>query len=237
MFTPHINAKKNDFSDIMIMSGDPLRALYIAKNFLKNSYQVNNIRGMLGFTGIYKNRKVSVMGHGIGIPSCLIYIKELIDFFGIKIILRLGSCGAINKKIKLRDIIIAMGACTDSKINRQNFLDNDFSAIADYELMKNAIIVAKKNKINFHVGNVFTTDIFYRENIKFYEKIEKFGILAIEMETSGIYSISAQYKNVQSLSICTVSDHIKTGECINALDRENSFNTMIKIGLESILLI
>ncbi|WP_046025165.1 purine-nucleoside phosphorylase, partial [Morganella morganii] len=142
MATPHINAERGDFADVVLMPGDPLRAKYIAENFLEDIKQVNNVRGMLGFTGTYKGRRISVMGHGMGIPSCSIYAKELITEFDVKTIIRVGSCGAISRDVKLRDVVIGMGASTDSKVNRLRFKDNDFAAIADFGLVRNAVEAA-----------------------------------------------------------------------------------------------
>lgn len=146
MATPHINAEMGDFADVVLMPGDPLRAKYIAETFLQDVRQVNNVRGMLGFTGTYKGRKVSVMGHGMGIPSCSIYAKELITDFGVKVIIRVGSCGAVLPDVELRDVVIGMGACTDSKVNRLRFKDQDFAAIADYQLVQNAVDAKKSER-------------------------------------------------------------------------------------------
>ncbi|WP_348666305.1 purine-nucleoside phosphorylase [Arsenophonus symbiont of Ornithomya chloropus] len=236
MSTPHIHASIGDFSNIVLMAGDPLRVQYIAKKFLSNAYQVNNIRSMLAFTGDYKGRIISVMGHGIGIPSCILYVQELVVDFGVKVILRTGSCGAIASDVKLRDIIVGMGACTDSKVNRLKFNDNDFAAIADYEMINNVVSVAKKKNTNIRVGNIFSTDLFYQTKIDFFHKIKKYGILGVEMEAAGLYGTAAEY-GIKSLTICTVSDNIFTGEKIAAKERENTFNDMIEIALESLLLI
>lgn len=143
MATPHINAEMGDFADVVLMPGDPLRAKHIAETFLEDVREVNNVRGMLGFTGTYKGRKISVMGHGMGIPSCSIYTKELITDFGVKKIIRVGSCGAVRMDVKLRDVVIGMGACTDSKVNRIRFKDHDFAAIADFDMVRNAVDAAK----------------------------------------------------------------------------------------------
>ena len=161
MATPHINAEMGDFADVVLMPGDPLRAKYIAETFLQDVRQVNNVRGMLGFTGTYKGRKVSVMGHGMGIPSCSIYAKELITDFGVKVIIRVGSCGAVLPDVELRDVVIGMGACTDSKVNRLRFKGQDFAAIADYQLVQNAVDAAKAKDIKVRVGNIFSADLFY----------------------------------------------------------------------------
>lgn len=236
MATPHINAEMGDFADIVLMPGDPLRAKHIAEKFLIDSRQVNDVRGMLGFTGNYQGRSVSVMGHGMGIPSCSIYMKELITDFGVKTIIRVGSCGAVSPQVKLRDIIIGLGACTDSKVNRLKFDDNDFAAIADYELVHNAVSVAKAKNINVRVGNIFSTDLFYSPQMQIFDTMEKYGILGVEMEAAGMYSIAAEY-GVKALTICTVSDHIRLGEKTTSTERQTTFNEMVEIALESILLL
>lgn len=235
MATPHINAEMGDFADVVLMPGDPLRAKYIAETFLKDVRQVNNVRGMLGFTGTYKGRKISVMGHGMGIPSCSIYAKELITEFGVKVIIRVGSCGAVMDDVKLRDVVIGMGACTDSKVNRQRFKDHDFAAIADYELVHNAVEAAKAKNVNVRVGNLFSADLFYSPDPDMFKVMEKYGILGVEMEAAGIYGVAAEY-GARALTICTVSDHIKTGEQTTADERQTTFNEMIEIALDSVLL-
>lgn len=235
MGTLHINAEFEDIAENAIIAGDPLRVKYIAENFLKKIKKINKIRNMFGFTGIYKNKKISIISHGIGIPSCSIYVKELIVNFGVKKIIRTGSCCSLNSNIKLMDIIVGMGACTDSKTNRIKFNDNDFSAIADYKLMQNTIDTANKKKIKIFIGNLFTTDLFYTEQKNFYKILKKFGILGIEMEASAIYSIAAEH-NIQALTICTVSDHIKNKKKINPKKRQNSFKNMIEIALDSIII-
>ncbi|SQC39415.1 purine nucleoside phosphorylase [Klebsiella pneumoniae] len=161
MATPHINAEMGDFADVVLMPGDPLRAKHIAETFLEDVREVNNVRGMLGFTGTYKGRKISVMGHGMGIPSCSIYTKELITDFGVKKIIRVGSCGAVREDVKLRDVVIGMGACTDSKVNRLRFKDHDFAAIADFGMVRNAVDAAKALGVDARVGNIFSADLFY----------------------------------------------------------------------------
>ncbi|NHB95087.1 purine-nucleoside phosphorylase [Photorhabdus stackebrandtii] len=235
MATPHINAEMGDFADVVLMPGDPLRAKYIAETFLENVRQVNNVRGMLGFTGTYKGRPISVMGHGMGIPSCSIYAKELIADFGVKALIRVGSCGSVRHDIKLRDVVIGMGACTDSKVNRIRFKDHDFAAIADFDLVRNAVDAAKAKNIKAHVGNIFSIELFYTPDTQMYDVMEKYGILGVEMEAAGIYSVAAEY-GAKALTICTVSDHIRTGEHVIAEERQTTFNEMIEIALESVLL-
>ena len=174
MATPHINAEMGDFADVVLMPGDPLRAKYIAETFLEDAREVNNVRGMLGFTGTYKGRKISVMGHGMGIPSCSIYTKELITDFGVKKIIRVGSCGAVLPHVKLRDVVIGMGACTDSKVNRIRFKDHDFAAIADFDMVRNAVDAAKALGIDARVGNLFSADLFYSPDGEMFDVMEKY---------------------------------------------------------------
>lgn len=161
MATPHINAEKGDFADTVLMPGDPLRAKYIADTYLENVRQVNDVRSMFGYTGTYKGREISVMGHGMGIPSVSIYAKELITDYGVKSIIRVGSCGAVRDDVNVRDVVIGMGACTDSKVNRMRFNDHDFAAIADFELTSHAVAAAKAQNVPVKVGNIFSADLFY----------------------------------------------------------------------------
>lgn len=235
MATPHIDAEMGDFADVVLMPGDPLRAKFIAENFFDGAQQVNNVRGMLGYTGTYKGRKISVMGHGMGIPSCSIYAKELITEFGVKKIIRVGSCGAVRADIGLRDVVIGMGACTDSNVNRMRFKNHDFAAIADFDMVRNAVDAAKILGIKTRVGNLFSADLFYTPDPQLFEVMEKYGILGVEMEAAGIYGVAAEF-GARSLAICTVSDHIKTHEATTAQERQTTFNDMVYIALESILL-
>ncbi|MCC8374493.1 MULTISPECIES: purine-nucleoside phosphorylase [Photorhabdus] len=235
MATPHINAEMGDFADVVLMPGDPLRAKYIAETFLENARQVNDVRGMLGFTGTYKGRPISVMGHGMGIPSCSIYAKELITDFGAKVLIRVGSCGSVRQDVQLRDVIIGMGACTDSKVNRIRFKDHDFAAIADFDLVRNAVDAAKAKNINVRVGNIFSVELFYTPDPQLFDIMEQYGILGVEMEAAGFYGVAAEY-GAKALTICTVSDHIRTHEKLTAEERQTTFNEMIEIALESVLL-
>ncbi|EIJ67215.1 purine-nucleoside phosphorylase [Pasteurella bettyae] len=233
--TPHINAPEGAFADVVLMPGDPLRAKYIAETFLENPQQVTNVRNMFGYTGSYKGRRISVMGHGMGIPSCSIYAKELITEYGVKKIIRVGSCGAVRNDVKVRDVIIGLGACTDSKVNRIRFKDNDFAAIADFEMTQAAVQIAKQKAVNYHVGNLFSADLFYTPDVEMFDVMEKYGILGVEMEAAGIYAVATEY-GAKALSICTVSDHIRTGEQTSSEERQLTFNDMIEIALESVLL-
>ena len=233
--TPHINAPAGAFADAVLMPGDPLRAKYIAETFLENAEQVTNVRNMFGYTGTYKGRRISVMGHGMGIPSCSIYAKELITEYGVKKIIRVGSCGAVRQDVHVRDVIIGLGACTDSKVNRTRFKDNDFAAIADFELTQAAVQAAKNKGVPVRVGNLFSADLFYTPDVEMFDVMEKYGILGVEMEAAGIYGVAAEF-GAQALTICTVSDHIRTGEQTTSEERQLTFNDMIEIALESVLL-
>ncbi|KAA9002725.1 purine-nucleoside phosphorylase [Affinibrenneria salicis] len=235
MATPHINAEMGDFADVVLMPGDPLRAKYIADTYLQDVRQVNDVRGMLGFTGTWQGRKLSVMGHGMGIPSCSIYAKELITEFGVKKIIRVGSCGAVRSDVKLRDVVIGMGACTDSKVNRLRFKDHDFAAIADFDMVRHAAAAAKARGIAARVGNLFSADLFYTPDPQMFDVMEKYGILGVEMEAAGIYGVAAEF-GAKALAICTVSDHIRTNEQTTSQERQTTFNEMIEIALDSILL-
>ncbi|GEA51091.1 purine nucleoside phosphorylase DeoD-type 1 [Vibrio inusitatus NBRC 102082] len=235
MATPHINAEMGDFSDVVLMPGDPLRAKYIAETFLEDVVQVCDVRNMYGFTGTYKGRKISVMGHGMGIPSCSIYATELIKDYGVKKIIRVGSCGAVRDDVNLRDVVIGIGACTDSKVNRIRFKDHDFAAIADYGMARNAELAAQKLGINVKVGNLFSAELFYTPDPEMFEVMDKYGILGVEMEAAGMYGLAAEY-GAKCLAICTVSDHIKRGEVTTSDERATTFNEMMEVALESVLL-
>ena len=232
MATPHINAEPGDFAETMIMPGDPLRAKFIAENYLNDARLVNDARGMLGFTGNYQGQAISVMGHGIGIPSCSLYCTELVNEFGVKRLIRAGSCGAVSKTVKLQDIIIAMGACTDSKVNRIRFRNHDFAAIADYRLLQSAVTIAEQNGLAFHVGNIFSTDLFYTPEVEMFDLMEKYNVLGVEMEAAGIYGLAAEF-GVKALTICTVSDHITREERLTVEQRQTGFREMIELALET----
>ncbi len=235
MATPHINAERGDFADVVLMPGDPLRAKFIAETYLDSPKQVCDVRNMFGFTGTYKGRRMSVMGHGMGIPSCSIYAKELITDFGVEKIIRVGSCGAVRADIKVRDVVIGMGACTDSGVNRARFKGYDFAAIADFGMTQALVQAAKNQNITPHVGNVFSADLFYTPMPEMFDVMEKYGIVGVEMEAAGIYGVAAEF-GAKAATICTVSDHIKTGEQTTAEERQSTFNDMMVIALESVLL-
>jgi len=217
------------------MPGDPLRAKYVADNYLQDAKQVTDVRNMLGFTGTYQGKKLSIMGHGMGIPSASIYCTELIQSYGVKQIIRIGSCGSVNPDIKLRDIIIAMGASTDSMVNRIRFKHYDLAAIADYQLLENAVAAARQKKLKFHVGNVFSADLFYTPDTEMFDVMERYNILGVEMELAGIYALAAEF-GARAVGICTVSDQIRTGEALSAAERQSSFDEMIGMALDSAIM-
>lgn len=235
MATPHINAERGDFADTVLMPGDPLRAQYIADTFLSDVRQVNQVRNMLGFTGTYKGRAISVMGHGMGIPSVSIYAKELITEFGVNTLIRVGSCGAVRDDVALRDVVIGLSASTDSKVNRVRFMDHDFAATADFELVSRAVEAARAGKVPVKVGNLFSADLFYSPQPELFELMKRYGIVGVEMEAAGLYGVAAEY-GARALTICTVSDHILRQEALSADERQSSFNEMMEVALESVLL-
>lgn len=234
MPTPHISANVGDFAETVIMPGDPLRAKFIADNYLTNVKQVTEVRNMFGYTGEYKGKRISVMGSGMGIPSMSIYATELYRDYGVESIIRVGSCGSIRDDIQLEDIVVAMGASTDSNVNRQRLNNYDFAAIANYELLEKVMSTAKRLGKKPKVGNVFSADLFYVPEFEVFAKLEKYGILAVEMEAAGLYGVAAELGK-KALCLLTVSDHIKTGEKMSAADRQLKFGEMIEVTLESIL--
>ncbi|PKG82002.1 purine-nucleoside phosphorylase [Colwellia sp. 75C3] len=234
MPTAHISAHAGDFAETVIMPGDPLRAQFIAENYLTNVKQVTAVRNMFGYTGEYKGKRISVMGSGMGIPSMSIYATELYRDYGVENIIRVGSCGSIRDDIQLEDIVIAMGASTDSNVNRQRLNNFDFAAIANYELLEKVVTTAKRLGKTPKVGNVFSADLFYVPEFEVFEKLEKYGILAVEMEAAGLYGVAAELGK-KALCLLTVSDHIKSGEKMSAEDRQLKFGEMIEMTLESIV--
>lgn len=231
MSTPHISASAGDFAEVVLMPGDPLRAKHIAERYLSEPKQINAVRGMLGFTGTYQGRRISVMGHGMGIPSVSIYATELIKDFGVKVLMRVGSCGAVRRDVKLRDVIIATGAGTDSRVNRLRFMENDFPAVADFHLSRRAVDVAAAQKKKVHVGNIFSADLFYTPQPQMFDVMEKMGILAVEMEAAGLYGVAAEF-GARALTLLTVSDHLRTSEHLSPEERQTSFHEMIEIALD-----
>lgn len=232
MATPHINAAPGAFAETILFPGDPLRAKYIAETFLENVEQVTDVRNMLGFTGTYKGTRISVMGSGMGIPSASIYAYELIKEYGVKNLIRVGTCGAISTDVKVRDVIIGMGACTDSKVNRLRFKDHDFAAIADFDLLSAVVDSAKKHGTQIRVGNIFSADLFYTPDPQMFDVMEKMGILGVEMEAAGLYGVAHEL-GAKALCVVTVSDHIRTGEKTTSDERQTTFNDMIIMTLDA----
>ena len=231
----HINAKPGDFADTVLMPGDPLRAQYIAESQLEDARQVTDVRNVLGFTGKYRGKEVSVMASGMGIPSASIYCTELINEYRVRRIIRVGSCGTVHPSVKVRDIVIAMGASTDSGVNRTRFGGYDFAAIADFALLRNAVQAAEKKGVNFHVGNVFSGDLFYAPDTDMFDVMKKFNILGVEMEAAGIYGVAAEL-GAEALAICAVSNELPSGAELTAEERQTTFDEMIEVALETALL-
>jgi len=227
----HINAKKGDIAETILLPGDPLRAKYIAETFLEDVTQYNEVRNMFGYTGTYKGERISVQGTGMGVPSISIYATELMQEFDVQKLIRVGTCGAIQKDVQLRDVIIAQGATTNSTMNNIIFDDLTYAPIADFDLLMKAYNAGIEKGLELKVGNVFTEDLFYNE-FSDHEKLAQYGVLAVEMETSALYTLAAKFGR-QALSILTVSDHILTGEATSSEERQLTFNDMIIVALEA----
>ena len=234
MATKHMNAAPGDFADTVLMPGDPLRAEYIADTYLDGARRVTDVRNMWGFTGKYKGRAVSVMAHGMGIPSASIYATELITEYDVKRVIRVGSCGTSHPDVKLRDIVIAMGASTDSNCNRMRFGGYDLAALASYDLVHKAVEAAKAQNVRYHVGNIFSADLFYTPDPDMFETMAKYNIYGLEMEAAGIFPIAAE-NDAEALAICTVSDDLRTGEHLTSDERATTFDEMILVSLETVL--
>ncbi|WP_416149270.1 purine-nucleoside phosphorylase [Salipaludibacillus sp. HK11] len=228
----HIGAKQGDIAESILLPGDPLRAKFIAENFLEDVTCYNEVRGMLGFTGTYKGKRVSVQGTGMGVPSISIYVHELINSYDVKNLIRVGTCGAIQKDVKVRDVILAMSATTNSGANRHHFKGMDFAPTASFDLLKKAYDGAKEHEMNVNVGSVFTSDIFYNEDKEIIPLLAAHQVLAVEMETSALYTIAARF-GVNALSVLTVSDHIITGEETSSQERQETFNEMVEVALSA----
>ena len=231
-YTPHIKAAPEDFAKTVLMPGDPLRAKYIAENFLSDAILVNNVRGIHGYTGKWRGERVSVMASGMGMPSIGIYSYELFNFFGVENIMRIGSAGAMSESVKVRDIIFGMGACTNSSFAVQYNLQGAFAPIASYDMMKIAIEEAEKIGARYCVGNLLSSDTFYNADQEATMKWAKLGVLGVEMEAAALY-MNAAYAKKRALAICTVSDHIITGEALDADERQSSFTEMMEIALNT----
>jgi purine-nucleoside phosphorylase len=228
----HIAAKAGEIAEAILLPGDPLRAKFIAENFLENAKQYNDVRGMFGFTGTYKGKKISVQGTGMGIPSISIYVNELFRDYGVKRAIRIGTAGSIQENLKVRDLVIAMTACTDSGANRIRFGGRDFAPAATFSLVKKAWEVAMEKNWQAAVGPVISSDMFYTEDPEEWKLWKKFGVLAIEMEASELYTLAAKYGR-ECLALLTISDQIITHEVTTAEERQKTFTRMMEIALET----
>ena len=226
----HIEAKKGEIAETVLMPGDPLRAKWIAETFFENPVCYNKIRGMLGYTGTYKGKRVSVQGSGMGMPSSMIYFHELINDYGVKSIIRVGSAGSYQPQVKLNDVVLAMSASTTSGINNSRFINSDYSPTADFELFQKAVDFARSNNIPIKAGNILSSDEFYGDDPEDYKLWAEYGVLCVEMETAGLYTIAAKY-NVKALTILTISDSLVTEESLSSRERETTFRDMIEIAL------
>jgi len=226
----HIQAKKGEIADTVLMPGDPLRAKWIAETFLEDFFCYNQIRGMLGYTGTFNGQRISVQGSGMGMPSAMIYLHELIKDYGVKNVIRVGSAGSYQKDIQLNDIVLAMAASTTSGINNSRFVNSDYSPTANFDLFIKAVNYAQQHNIPIKAGNVLSSDEFYEDDPKAYKHWAEYGILCVEMEAAGIYTIAAKYK-VKALTVLTISDSLITGEQLSAEARESSFREMVQIAL------
>ena len=230
--TIHIGAKKKDIAETVLMPGDPLRAKWAANKFLSNVTEINTVRGMLGYTGSWKKKKVTIHGSGMGMPSLSIYVNELIRNYNAKTIIRIGSAGGMQKKVKLRDVVLAMTATSVSTPSSTIFKEVNFAPCADFDLLRNAAMIAATKKRKTHVGGIYSSDTFYDERSDLNKELTRHGILAVEMETAELYNLALRYKR-RALSILTISDHLHTGKALSSKDRESSFSDMVEIALES----
>ncbi len=227
----HISAKKGEIADTILLPGDPLRAKYIADTFLEDVVQYNEVRNMFGYTGTYKGKRISVQGTGMGVPSIAIYVTELMQEYDVQKLIRVGTCGAIQKDVKVRDVILGQSASTDSSLNKVLLNDLAYAPTADFDLLYKAFEAGKEAGLNLRVGNIFTADLFYNDEAD-YKKWADYGILAVEMESAALYTLAAKFGR-QALSILTVSDHILTGEATSSEERQTTFNDMIVVALEA----
>ena len=230
MATKHMNAAPGDFAETVLMPGDPLRAQYIAENWFDKPRRVTDVRNMWGYTGTYKGAPISVMSHGMGIPSVSIYVKELIESYDVRRVMRVGSCGTSHPDVKLRDIIIATGASTDSNVNRIRFGGYDFAALASFSLVEKAVAAAREQGVRHHVGNIFSADLFYTPDPGMFQTLAKYNVYGVEMEAAGMYPIAAEH-GVEALAICTVSDDIPSGAALSSDERATTFDEMINVAL------
>ncbi len=227
-----MNAAPGDFAETVLMPGDPLRAQYIAETWFDNPRRVTDVRNMWGFTGEYKGMPISVMSHGMGIPSVSIYVTELIESYGVKRVMRVGSCGTSHADVKMRDLIIVQGASTDSNVNRMRFGGYDLAALASFDLVQKAVAAAEAQQVRYHVGNIFSADLFYTPDPAMFETLAKYNVYGVEMEAAGIFPIAAEH-GAEALAICTVSDDLRSGEALTTDERATTFDEMITVALET----
>lgn len=231
----HIEAKAGEISDKILLPGDPLRAKWIAETFLDDVFCYNRQRGMLGYTGMYKGQRVSVQGTGMGLPSFQIYAHELINEYGVKRLIRVGSAGAYQNHVKINDLILPMAASTDSSINRRRFGAADYAPTVSFSLFNKAVKILEADKKHFHAGNILSTDIFYDQNPEYFKKWAAYNVLGVEMETAALYTFGNRF-NVEALSVLTVSDSLITGESMSSKDREQSLRDMVVLALDTIIM-
>jgi purine-nucleoside phosphorylase len=230
----HIAAAAGEIAPVVLMPGDPLRARWIAETFLEDARCYTEVRGMLGFTGTWQGRPVSVQGSGMGQPSMAIYVNELFTEYAVQSVVRVGSCGALTEGLALRDVVIASGACTDSSMNRIAFEGLDYAPVADFGLLRGAVEAAERRGTDVHVGLLFSSDSFYAARPELVARMTGYGVLAVEMEASALYTLAAKHGR-RALAICTVSDHVLTGEETTAAEREQTFGEMVEIALAAAL--
>ncbi|PZM65427.1 purine-nucleoside phosphorylase [Paenibacillus dendritiformis] len=228
----HIGAKQGEIAETILLPGDPLRAKHIAETYMEDIVCYNEVRGMLGFTGTYRGKRVSVQGTGMGIPTTSIYVNELIADYGVKNLIRVGTCGAMQEHVHVRDVVLAQASCTDSSMNRHEFSGYDYSPIASFPLLQAAYERGMAKGLKLHVGNVFSSDMFYRGDKSVVKKLMDYGVLGVEMETTALYTLAAKY-GVKALTILTVSDHLLTGEETTAAERQTTFHDMMEVALET----
>ena len=228
----HIAAKNDEIADTVLLPGDPKRAKWIAENFLENAVCYTDIRGMLGFTGTYKGKRISVQGTGMGIPSMSIYITELMKDYGVKTLIRVGSAGSYQEDVKIRDIVVALSTSTDSNINNRRFKGASFAPTVNFDLLSKVLKTAEEKNIKIKAGNILTSDEFYNDDPSYFKKWAEFGVLAVEMETAALYTLASKYK-ARALSILTISDSLVSPEITSSEEREKTFNEMIELALET----
>ncbi|MFT8872419.1 MAG: purine-nucleoside phosphorylase [Sporolactobacillus sp.] len=226
----HIEARIGQVAETVLLPGDPLRAKYIADTYLEKAEAYNHIRGMLGYTGYYRGKRISVQGSGMGMPSLAIYVNELIREYGAKCLIRVGTCGGLQAKLHVRDVVLALSATTDSAMNRLSFQGFDYAPTADFRLLCAAYQAAQTRGVTVHAGNILSTDVFYRDSMEPLKYLANCGVLAVEMETAALYTLAAKY-GVRALTVLTVSDHVFSGEATSAAEREHTLDDMVHIAL------